>query len=139
VPGLAGAESPAAGGIPALWLLPLLPAAWVVGWLSWRNLAWAFGSGMLVLRWGIVGQYRAFVPTRRIQSVLLTAGPLQRLLGLATITVHVAGGSPTSLADLPRGDAEHLRARLASEAAVAARHEWPARRAAVLAAAPAPA
>jgi len=79
------------------------------------------------------------VPTRRIQSVLLTAGPLQRLLGLATITVHVAGGSPTSLADLPRGDAEHLRARLASEAAVAARHEWPARRAAALAAAPAPA
>lgn len=139
VPGLADADSPAAGGIPAPWLLPLLPAAWVVGWLSWRNLAWAFGSGMLVLRWGIVGQYRAFVPTRRIQSVLLTAGPLQRLLGLATITVHVAGGSPTSLADLPRGDAEHLRARLASESAAAARKDWPARRAESLAAAPAPA
>ena len=119
----------------ALWLLPLLPAAWVVGWLSWRNLAWAWGGGMLALRWGIVGQYRAFVPARKVQSVLVEAGPLQRLLGLATLTVHVAGGSPTSLSDLPRDEAERLRARLAAEAAHAARGDWSVRRAPV----PAPA
>ena len=61
------------------------------------------------MRWGIVGRYRSIVPFRKVQAVVLRAGPVERLLGLASLTVYVAGGSPTILSNLTRHDAEDLR------------------------------
>jgi uncharacterized membrane protein YdbT with pleckstrin-like domain len=111
-------------GLPALLALTGLPLAWLLGYFTYVNLGFAQEDQHIAFRWGLLGRYYGFVPTRKIQSVILRAGPLQRALGLATLTVYVAGGSPTSLADLPRADAEQLRGLLARAAARAAAAEW---------------
>ena len=54
---------------------------------------------------------------------MLRAGPVERLFGLAHVTVFVAGGSPTTLGNLPRDEAETLVRDVAIEAA-AARFVW---------------
>jgi len=115
-------------GAPALLATVLLPAAFAIGWLTWRNVAWAEVPGQLLLQWGWLGRYRAFVPVRKVQSVIVRAGPVERLLGLATVTVYVAGGSPTALGDLPYADALALQSQLATAAAQSARADWTCRR-----------
>lgn len=108
----------------ALLALLLVPLLWAVAQLVWRNFAWATPAGFLCLRRGILGRYLAFIPLHKVQSVMLAAGPLDRLFGLAELTVHVAGGSPTTLSNLTRGDAEALRELVARAAADAARRDW---------------
>ncbi len=102
----------------------VVPFGWVMAELTWRNFAWASPQGFLALRRGLLGRYQAFIPLQKVQAVILEAGPLDRLFGLAAVTVHVAGGSPTTLANLTRGDAEGLRAMVAGEAVQAARADW---------------
>jgi putative membrane protein len=110
-------------GWPA-WLAlgaPVLAVA--VGVLLFANLAYARAPGHLAFRHGLLGQYLAFVPVRKVQGAVLRAGPIERLFGLAHVTVFVAGGSPTTLGNLPRGEAEALVREVAVEAA-AARFVW---------------
>jgi putative membrane protein len=124
---LLGAAVLAAGlptvGLPALVGLLALPIAWAVGTLLFANLAYARVPGHVAFRWGLVGRYRAFVPLRKVQGIVLRAGPVERLLGLAHVTVFVAGGSPTTLGNLPRDEAEGLVFDVAHEAA-ASRFVW---------------
>jgi putative membrane protein len=94
-----------------------------MGVLAYHNLGYAEQGDHLGLRWGITGLYRALIPVRKVQAVVLRATPLDRSLGLAALTVYVAGGSPTTLRDLPRGEARQLQARLARRAA-ASRFVW---------------
>ena len=61
----------------------------------------------------------AFVPVRKVQGVVVRATPLDRILGLASLTVYVAGGSPSSLTNLPVEAARTLVERLARRAAAA--------------------
>ncbi|MGA0058477.1 MAG: PH domain-containing protein [Planctomycetota bacterium] len=110
-------------GWPA-WLAlgaPVLAVA--MGVLLFANLAYARSPGHLAFRHGLLGQYLAFVPVRKVQGAVLRAGPIERLFGLAHVTVFVAGGSPTTLGNLPRGEAEALVRDVAVEAA-AARFVW---------------
>jgi len=108
------------GAISLLALL-LVPVAWLLGQLIWHNFAWAVGPGFVALRRGILGRYQAFIPLAKVQSVILLAGPVDRLFGLAQLVVHVAGGSPPALHNLTRADAEGLRALVADAAVAAAR------------------
>jgi putative membrane protein len=108
----------------ALLALLALPLPLLAGLLLWRNVGWSKGRTHLVLQWGILGRYRAVLPVRKIQSVILRRSPLQRLLGLCMLTVYVAGGSPSQFTDLPMPDALTLRDALAADAAVAAGAEW---------------
>ena len=119
----------------ALGLLALsgLPLSFLIGWLYWQNLAYGHSERHLLLRWGVLGRYHSLVPLPKVQSVILRASPLERLLGLCAITVYVAGGSPTRLGDLPRADAEALARKLAAAAAAAAQLDWTKRRSALLA------
>ena len=110
-------------GLPALAALSVLPAAWMIGFLSYQNLAYARVEGHVGMRWGVIGRYRSLVPYRKVQAVVLRAGPIERMLGLATLTVYVAGGSPTVMANLPRDEAEQLERELAVSAE-AARFVW---------------
>ena len=80
-------------------------------------------EGHVGMRWGVFGRYRSLVPYRKVQAVVLRAGPIERMLGLATLTVYVAGGSPTVMANLPRDEAEQLERELAVSAE-AARFVW---------------
>lgn len=110
-------------GWGALAALLLLPVSWAVGVLSYHNLGYSEVEGHLGLRWGIIGRYRALVPLRKVQAVVLRASPLDRCLQLAALTVYVAGGSPTTLRHLPRAEAEVLQSRLAGRAA-SSRFVW---------------
>jgi putative membrane protein len=101
----------------ALLALVLIPLGWVEGVLLLGNLAFAVGNEHVVLRWGAIGRYQAFVPLRKVQGVTLSAGPIDRLLGLATLTVWVAGGSPSAMHDLPIGYARHTKEVIARSAA----------------------
>lgn len=107
----------------ALLALLLVPLSFGTGVLLYSNLAYARAEGHVAMRFGILGRYRAMVPLRKVQAVALRAGPVERALGLARLDVHVAGGAPTVLADLPRDEAEGLMGDLARHAA-AARFVW---------------
>jgi putative membrane protein len=113
-----------------LWLGPiaagtfvLVPIAFACGLGLYDNLAYARDDEHLLMRFGIFGRYVAVLPLRKVQGVVLRAGPIERLLGLASVTVYVAGGSPTRLSDLPRREAERLQRELARDAA-AQRFVW---------------
>lgn len=97
--------------------LLLLPFAWAVGELSYRNLAHAWHGEHLALRWGILGRYRALVPLRKLQAVVVRRGPVERVLGLARLTAYVAGGNPTTITNLPAEEARRLCRELACFAA----------------------
>jgi len=47
----------------------------------------------LVLRRGLLGTRESTVPLRRVQVVRVTANPLRRVLGVASVRLHSAGGS----------------------------------------------
>ena len=111
-------------GLPGLFALLLIPLWAVLGVLIWRNLGWAQGDDFFALQHGIIGRNFACVPTAKVQAVVIRQGPISQLLGLADLTVYVAGGSPTRLPDLTMKDARELSAALAQRAAVAAAADW---------------
>lgn len=112
------------GGLGWIWVGPwalaalmAIPLGWIQGVLLLRNLAFALGEEHVVLRWGMVGRYQAFVPLRKVQGVTVDAGPIERMLGLARLTVWVAGGSPSVMHDLPFGYAQGVKEQIARRAA----------------------
>ena len=107
------------------WLaLLLVPVAALLGVLTWRNLAFAAGTDFLFLQHGLVGRYAAFLPMTKVQTVVVRQSPFAQMLGLADLTVHVAGGSPTRLPHLLAADARLLAAAIAERAAAAAARDW---------------
>jgi membrane protein YdbS with pleckstrin-like domain len=64
------------------------------------------------------------VPTKKVQAVVVRQGLVGQLLGLADLTVYVAGGSPTRIPDLTVRDAHSLCLSLAERAAIAAAADW---------------
>jgi len=104
----------------ALLALLVVPLWAALGVLVWRNLGYACGEQFLALQHGIVGRYVAYVPTGKVQAAVVLQSPIGQLLGLAELTVYVAGGSPTRIPDLPIEDARALCGTLASLAARAA-------------------
>ena len=114
---------PQTGSVSLLALL-LVPLWALLGVLVWRNLGFGLGAGFLALQHGVLGRTIAYVPTAKVQAVVVRKGPLAQLLGLAELTVYVAGGSPTRLPDLTAGDARALAATIAARAADAARADW---------------
>jgi putative membrane protein len=104
--------------------LLLVPLWAVLGVLVWRNLGWALGRDFLALQYGVIGRTIAYVPTAKVQAVVVRQGPITLPLGLADLTVYVAGGSPTRIPDLTLADARALAAQIGQRAAVAAAAAW---------------
>ncbi|MBX3461930.1 MAG: PH domain-containing protein [Planctomycetes bacterium] len=121
---LAGSATAAAWGAWALVGALLVPLWALLGLLAWHNLGFALGGPFLALRHGIVGRHLAYLPTAKVQAVVVRQGPFAQLLGLADLTVYVMGGSPTRLPDLTLGDARRLAAEIAARAATAAALDW---------------
>ena len=69
-------------------LLPCVAAAWGV-WM-FREAGWGVGDEVLAIRWRGVARTTALVRRRRVQSVSVSQNPLQRISGLATLSVRVA-------------------------------------------------
>ena len=69
----------------------------------------------LLLQRGIMLRSTTVIPYGRLQYVEVTAGPLMRAFGLATVTMHTASASTdASLPGLPRAEAEALRDSIAA-------------------------
>lgn len=69
----------------------------------------------LLVQRGIMFRSTTVVPYGRLQYVEVSAGPLLRMAGLATITLHTASAATdASLPGLPKPEAEALRDSIAS-------------------------
>ena len=107
-----GPAEAAAGLAAGLVLLGLVLQAVERRWRAWGYLERADD---LVVRRGVLVHRTSVVPYGRMQYVDVTAGPLDRRLGIATVTLHTAAAAtdayvPGLLAD----DATRLRDRLAA-------------------------
>jgi membrane protein YdbS with pleckstrin-like domain len=63
----------------------------------------------------VVGHHTATIPRNRVQTLTSENGPIDRLLGLTSVTVHTAGaGAPNlSIPHLEDATVEWLRGELA--------------------------
>ena len=69
----------------------------------------------LLVRHGLFLRKLSIVPYARMQFVDVTAGPMERLFGLATVTMHTAAAaSDARVPGLPSAEAARLRDRLSS-------------------------
>lgn len=80
-------------------------------------LAWGYAERErdLLVRHGLLVRRLSIVPYARMQFVDVTAGPLERALGLATVQLHTAAAtSDARVPGLPPEEASRLRDRLAA-------------------------
>ncbi|WP_229073560.1 PH domain-containing protein [Actinoplanes sp. DH11] len=123
----------------AIWIAVLvagLVAGWLIGgqsfwpWViagvlvlgAWRAVievravrAWGYAErdNDLLVRHGLLIRHLSIVPYARMQYVDVTAGPLERAFGLATVQLHTAAAaSDARVPGLPPDEASRLRDRL---------------------------
>jgi membrane protein YdbS with pleckstrin-like domain len=106
--------------VPA-WLAPVLVTlAGALGvWLGPKVRYWrwryALGEENLEIRHGVLWTTVTVIPYARLQFVDTRQGPLERLLGLASLVVHTAAvGTSGTLPGLAAETAAELRQRLAA-------------------------
>ncbi len=108
------AGTPLIGLIVALALLAVgLVGEWFVGR---RVAAWAYAEREddLMVRRGVMIRRQSVVPYGRMQFIDVTAGPVERSLGLATVRMHTAAAaSDARIPGLERAEASRLRDQLA--------------------------
>jgi uncharacterized protein len=117
------------GGAGAL--VPLLGLALIAvyaGWYPrarWERWRWQLTPLALELSYGVVVRTHEAVPYFRVQQIDVAQGPLDRLLGLATLQVTTASASGSaSLPGVPADQAPQVRAELLARASAAvAQHE----------------
>ena len=108
-----------AGAQPAIAVLAVLLV--VSGWwwyvLRGRYRAWGYaerGDDLLVRR-GLLVRRLSVVPYGRMQLIEVTAGPVDRIFGLATVQLHTASASTDArIPGLTAAEAQRLRDRLAA-------------------------
>jgi putative membrane protein len=66
-------------------------AAWLRPF-SWRRTGYTVNRGVALLRRGVVARELVLVPLARLQSVAVRQGPVQRMLGLASVRLHTVSG-----------------------------------------------
>ena len=106
----------ATAGIPVTAAVVLLAAfAWLV--LRGRYRSWGYleRADDLVVRHGLLFRQVSVVPYGRMQFIDVSAGPIDRLFGLATVQLHTAAAaSDARIPGLAQEEADRLRDRLAS-------------------------
>ena len=104
-----------------VWGLAVLAAALVLGVVVERSLKRRFSSwgyleraDDLLVRRGVLVSRLSVVPYGRMQFVDVTAGPLERSFGLATVRLHTAAAaSDARIPGLERAEAARVRDQLA--------------------------
>jgi uncharacterized protein len=108
------AGTPVIGLIVAVALLAVgLAGEWFVGR---RVAAWGYAErdDDLMVRRGVLIRRQSVVPYGRMQFIDVTAGPVERSLGLATVRMHTAAAaSDARIPGLERAEASRLRDQLA--------------------------
>jgi len=123
VPALLAAVALAVVGGASGWSVAygLAAAALVLGAISWRFIGRRFGSwgyaereDDLLVRRGVMFARLSVVPYGRMQFIDVTAGPLERAFGLATVRLHTAAAATDArIPGLEREEAARLRDSLA--------------------------
>jgi membrane protein YdbS with pleckstrin-like domain len=99
----------------------LAAAAVALGAIAWPFVGRRFGSwgyaereDDLLVRRGVMFARLSVVPYGRMQFIDVTAGPLERAFGLATVRLHTAAAATDArIPGLERAEAARLRDRLA--------------------------
>lgn len=103
-----------AGALFVLFLLIWYPRA---RYRAWR---WRLTDIAIELRYGVLVHRHEAVPYFRVQQIDISQGPLDRLLGLATLQVTTASSTGSAgLPGIPEADAPQIRHQLLNRAAVA--------------------
>jgi len=98
----------AAAGVALLWLVRL---GFVIR--SLRTWGYAERADDLLVRHGLLFRRLSIVPYGRMQFVDVTAGPIERIFGLATVQLHTAAAaSDARIPGLRPEEAARLRDRL---------------------------
>jgi uncharacterized protein len=94
-------------------VIALIRAVFVVR--SVRSWGYSERDDDLLVRHGLFLRKLSIVPYARMQFVDVTSGPLERMFGLATVTMHTAAAaSDARVPGLPSAEAARLRDRLSS-------------------------
>lgn len=99
----------------ALGIVALLATAWTWFWAdrSRRAIGYAEQDDDLIVTSGVMFRRLVAVPYGRMQFVDVSAGPLARWLGIATVTLHTASTETAAdIPGLPAEEATRLRNRL---------------------------
>jgi membrane protein YdbS with pleckstrin-like domain len=117
---VAGTVVAVVGGGPWLWVGPGVLAALAL-WVAWlvprqvRAIGYAERVDDLLIVRGIMFRQLVVVPYGRMQYVDVSAGPIDRWLGIAKVELHTAAASTQAhIAGLSPTEAGRLRERLAS-------------------------
>ncbi|HEY0626070.1 MAG TPA: PH domain-containing protein [Allosphingosinicella sp.] len=100
---------------PAALLLLALPLAAGAAALQWKHHRYCVAADALYVRHGFLTRRLWIIPFERIQTLAMDQGPLQRRLGLASLTADTAGASLLRMpviANLPAEIAAALAAAL---------------------------
>jgi membrane protein YdbS with pleckstrin-like domain len=88
--------------------------AWHVVVRRYRTWGYAEREDDLLVRRGVMFARLSVVPYGRMQFIDVTAGPLERVFGLATVRLHTAAAATDArIPGLDRDEAARLRDRLA--------------------------
>ncbi|MFB4320137.1 PH domain-containing protein [Actinomadura sp. 21ATH] len=100
-----------------LWAAVVLLAvvlAWIVAELTYRSYGYAERGDDLIVTQGVFVKRLIVVPYGRMQFVDVTAGLLERWMGIATVRMHTAAAATDArIPGLPAAEAAQLRDRLA--------------------------
>ena len=111
----------AAVGVAVAGYAIAIPGVLVIGalfaWFQKRRFdAWGYAEREddLLVRRGVMFSRLSVIPYGRMQYIDVSAGPLERSFGLATVKMHTAAAaSDARIPGLERAEAERLRDRLA--------------------------
>ncbi|HEV3123644.1 MAG TPA: PH domain-containing protein [Candidatus Dormibacteraeota bacterium] len=104
------------GGLAILaGVVVLLAWTWIVERGRYRAWGYAERDEDLIVRRGLLFRRVSVVPYGRMQFIDVSAGPVDRVFGLATVQLHTAAAATDArIPGLLRADAEQLRDRLAA-------------------------
>jgi membrane protein YdbS with pleckstrin-like domain len=109
------AAGPVAGVITGVACLAVAGVEWALLRGRYRSWGYAEREDDLLIRQGFLFRRLSVVPYGRMQFVDVTAGPVERMYGLATVKLHTAAAATDAkLPGLASAEAERLRDRLAS-------------------------
>ncbi len=96
------------------WLVALVWSYWLIG-RRVRSFGYAERADDLLVTSGIMFRRLVVVPYGRMQLVDITAGPIDRALGVTTVQLHTAAATTeATIPGLPPAEAAGLRDRLAA-------------------------
>lgn len=99
------------GVVTGVGTFALLIGIWRMPGRRYRAWGYAQSEDELVVKHGLMVRKVTVVPFGRVQHIDVARGPLQRMLGLATLVLNTAGtrGAAVNLPGLDHDEAERLR------------------------------